>query len=91
MTKKIEPERFAKWIKDPVTRVYLEAVKDYNNELAGQCASGSCIGQKDSTTTVSERYYEYMGMLKSAQVCYGAENLLFTYGYLGGDDEKDPE
>jgi hypothetical protein len=86
MSKKVEAERLGKWLKDPVTRVYLEAVKDLNNETANECASGGCNGS--AQFTISEMYQNYMGQLFGIQRCYDAAELMRRFGYIqDGSDE----
>lgn len=80
MSKQVEAERLGKWLKDPVTRLYLEAVKDLNNEIANECASGGCNG--GTQFTVSEMYQNYMGQLHATQRCYDPAELMRRFGYI---------
>lgn len=84
--KKVEAERLGRWLKDPVTRAYLEAVKELNNENASLVAGGACIGKDGS---VSELYYHYMGILHGLQRCYDAGALMQSMGFVKGDSDEE--
>jgi hypothetical protein len=83
--KKVEAERLGKWLKDPVTRVYLEAVAALNNEIANDIASGVCIGSQSGST--SELYHQYVGKLSGIQRCFKAAELMHDMGYVKGAED----
>lgn len=60
--KKVDAERFGRWLKDPVTRMYMEALEDFQKELMTECGNGGCIGKP---LPMTEMYSFYQGAISS--------------------------
>jgi hypothetical protein len=60
--KRVDAERFGRWLKDPVTRMYLEALEELKKELVTACGDGGCYGK---VRPLEEMYHFYQGSISA--------------------------
>ena len=75
-----------KWLEDPVTRAFLEAINKLREENVESLANGGCIGLTSTTTT--ESYYSYMGGLKMLALAADPVALMHELGLIITEEEE---
>ncbi len=82
--KKVRPERVSAWLKDPVTKMYMEDLEGLQKETESACANGGCLGTKLS---ISEMYQFYQGALGMINAVRDVKKIMAARMEAGEGDE----
>lgn len=83
MTKKVEAERLGRWLKDPITRMYMEDLERLKDELIKECGAGGC--NVTTGPTVEQMYQYFQGAISAINTAADVKSLMAER--LGGEDE----
>lgn len=72
---KVPSEAVALWLKDPVTLVYLDALKEVKDNWSESMLSGNCKSS-DPKTSTSDLYHFHLGLLKAIDICISPMDIL---------------
>lgn len=87
--KKVSVPQLERWLKSSVTKLYLSAIKQLNDELCTRMASGQCIAPPGSIVSTSELYHQSHGASNALNQCYFASDLMYDLGFV--DEPEDEE
>lgn len=61
---KVRAEEVGRWLKEPVTMAYMEALNHSKDELINRCGDGGCLSPK---LTVDQMYHFYQGGISAVK------------------------
>jgi hypothetical protein len=75
------------WLSDPVTLVYLEAIKEGRDDWADSVLRGDCKSADPNST--SERYHFHLGVLEAYDNCLTPMDVLVTHDKVVKEEDND--
>lgn len=85
--KKVEAERFGRWLKDPVTRMYMERLEEIEKELISECGNGGCFNKN---RPLEDMYHFFQGAISSINKSHDPHSIMADMIISPEEPENDP-